>query len=85
MANTVNATDMWFAEVLFPERGRNAVQIRSTTNFFRLLMGLKKGPTLVALEYWSTVKTIIPHHFLCATIKLPGGAFQLYMSRWQIG
>jgi len=88
MASTTDATA--FTDALLPDskhlpKSLDAhIHERNVSQFFDLVSELPpEGATVVQLEYWGWNEgpTNI-HHFLCATIQLPGGELQLYICGW---
>lgn len=59
-------------------------QERSVDQFFDIITKLPEGATVAQLEYWGRNKGPKKlHHFLCATIQLPGGELELYIYGWE--
>lgn len=67
-----------FIDILLPDSRHPSdepnIQERSVSKFLNIVMQLPKGATVVQLEYWGRNRGPKKlHHFLCATIQLPGG------------
>lgn len=78
MASTNDPSD--FIEALLPdskfpsdEPDEPDIQGRRVSKFFDIVRTLREGATVVRLEYWGWNESLTKlHHFLCATIQLPG-------------